>query len=259
MAKALASLDQQSLVGAGTLLTIAAPRPPRRPQADRREPGRPLTLGAPLCPPSNGGATLFPPSAKEESVVDDAELVRIWQGDDESAAERAFNDLYRRLAGWAKRYARSLVGQDEPEVTSKAWQRVIRARRRIHSFSGYLAGAILLEARDVWRRNKNNPLVTIDPTLLEDSATLPESAWKDLLGTESPEAVLLFRDLVEQAMAGLEPRRREVFVEHHYEGMTTPEIAEKHNLEVGKVKRMIEDAKRVIREQAKRVIRELGL
>lgn len=184
-----------------------------------------------VCPPE--AFPLTPPVADD----DEAELIR-------RACERdqqAFAQLYRRHVGRVHAICRRMTA-DIPraeELTQtvfvKLWQKLGLFRGE-SAFASWLhrltVNTVLTDFRTV-RRREARVFGTDDPAALETPSTPPRAGLR--------------LDL-EQAIAGLPPRARVIFVLHDVEGYTHGEIARLLELETGTTKAQLHRARQLLQE-----------
>jgi RNA polymerase sigma-70 factor (ECF subfamily) len=158
--------------------------------------------------------------------------------------QEAFGELYRAHAG--RVYALCLRLEADGTRAEEFTQDVfVRAWERLSSYRGESAfgtwlhrlavNVVLGHRRSAWRRGKRF-LVTDDP-----------GAWERPTGT-SPGLKI---DL-DQAIAGLPPGARTVFVLHDVEGYTHEEIASLSGIAEGTSKAQLFRARRLLREALNR-------
>lgn len=126
--------------------------------------------------------------------------------------------LFRDAAGDVYAYARTLLRDDgaAEDVTAQAFERAHRRRQRYDPHKGTPRAWLFAIARnaalDELRRRSRTAALTTD---LADDATGPE---------EDPDGAL-HRATVRAALAGLEPRERELIALKFHGGLTNAELA----------------------------------
>jgi RNA polymerase sigma-70 factor (ECF subfamily) len=185
-----------------------------------------------VCPPE--AIPLMTPAA---GAGDEAELIRRCRERD----QQAFAQLYRRHVGRVhaicRRMAADLPRAEEltQTVFVKLWDKLDLFRGE-SAFASWLhrltVNTVLTEFRTT-RRREARVFGTGDPAALETPAP--------------PPAPGLRLDL-EQAIAGLPPRARVIFVLHDVEGYTHEEIAHLLELETGTTKAQLHRARQLLQE-----------
>jgi RNA polymerase sigma-70 factor (ECF subfamily) len=137
----------------------------------------------------------------------------------EARPSEAFEALYRRSFGRVYGYVATLLGDRSAaeEVTAQAFERAYRKRRSFRPSRGtqeaWLFGIARNAALDELRRRKRRATLEADPEDAETAAT----------GAQVEAA--LRREVVRAALAGLEPRERELVALKFAGGLSNEEIA----------------------------------
>jgi len=156
----------------------------------------------------------------------------------------AFAELYRSHAG--RVYAICLRLEGDPARAEELTQDVfVRAWQRLGTFRGESAfgtwlhrltvNVVLASRRSLWRRGRRF-IGTDDPSRYEQVGEVRAGESLDL----------------EQAIAGLPPGARTVFVPHRIEGYTHEEIATASGIAEGTSKAQLFRARRLLREALER-------
>src|ERR1700722_10321547 len=208
--------------------------------------------GEPLEPPA-GSAGGRPSAAKAASAVDDRELVRRAQRED----QEAFEELIRRhqhrvfaVAGGILR-RREDVEDIAQQVFVKAYFSLKRFDQRA-AFSTWLYKITVNECWDLLRKKKVRPLV-YESDLSEEQARLVITAGeKENPGPDISERIVA-RERVERLLEGLDERDRLMLILKEVEGFSIEEIAEVLNLNGNTVKvRLFRARRRIVSEARKR-------
>jgi RNA polymerase sigma-70 factor, ECF subfamily len=184
-----------------------------------------------VCPPE------AIPLSRSVTETDDAELVRRARERD----QQAFAQLYRRHVGRVHAICRRMAA-DIPRAEELTQTVFVKLWDKLNLFRGESAfgswlhrltvNTVLTEFRTT-RRREARVFGTEDPTALETPAPSPGPGLR--------------LDL-EQAIAGLPPRARVVFVLHDVEGYTHEEIAVLLDLETGTSKAQLHRARQLLQE-----------
>src|SRR5277367_3363442 len=206
----------------------------------------------PLGPPTSPvGAK--PSGAKAQGVVDDRELVRRAQGED----QEAFEELLRRhqhrvfaVAGGILR-RREDVEDIAQQVFLKAYFSLKRFDQRA-AFSTWLYKITVNECWDMLRKKKVRPLVYESDLSEEQAKQVIAAEGKNSSGPDISER-LEARERVERLMEGLDERDRLMLILKEVEGFAVEEIAQVLNLNANTVKvRLFRARRRIINKVRKR-------
>ena len=206
----------------------------------------------PLGPPASpAGAKPF--SAKAQSAVDDRELVRRAQGED----QEAFEELLRRhqhrvfaVAGGILR-RREDVEDIAQQVFVKAYFSLKRFDQRA-AFSTWLYKITVNECWDLLRKKKVRPLV-YESDLSEEQAKQVIAAEGKNSGGPNISDRLEARQRVERLLEGLDERDRLMLILKEVEGFAVEEIAEVLDLNANTVKvRLFRARRRIVNKVRKR-------
>src|SRR5579863_4608390 len=201
-------------------------------------------------PPAPAGAK--PPLAKAPGAVDDRELVRRAQQDDQAA----FEELVRRhqhrvfaVAGGVLR-RREDVEDIAQQVFVKAYFSIKRFDQRA-AFSTWLYKITVNECWDLLRKKKVRPLV-YEADLSEEQAR--QVVTSEERGSTAPDISerLAAQQRVERLLEGLDERDRLMLVLKEVEGFSIEEIAEVLHLNSNTVKVRLFRARRRVVSQAKK-------
>ncbi|HMD06640.1 MAG TPA: sigma-70 family RNA polymerase sigma factor [Candidatus Acidoferrum sp.] len=206
----------------------------------------------PLGPPA-GPAGPKPPSAKAPGAVDDRELVRRAQGED----QQAFEELLRRhqhrvfaVAGGILR-RREDVEDIAQQVFVKAYFSLKRFDQRA-AFSTWLYKITVNECWDLLRKKKVRPLV-YESDLSEDQAKQVIAAEGKNSAGPDISVRLEARERVERLLDGLDERDRLMLILKEVEGFAVEEIAEVLDLNANTVKvRLFRARRRIVNKVRKR-------
>jgi RNA polymerase sigma-70 factor (ECF subfamily) len=185
-----------------------------------------------VCPPE-----AIPLTTPVANAGDEADLIRRARERD----QQAFAQLYRRHVGRVHAICRRMAA-DVPraeELTQtvfvKLWDKLGLFRGE-SAFASWLhrltVNTVLTEFRTT-RRREARVFGTDDPAALETPAKAPAPGLR--------------LDL-EQAIAGLPPRARVIFVLHDIEGYTHEEVARLLDLETGTTKAQLHRARQLLQE-----------
>lgn len=148
--------------------------------------------------------------------------------------------LRRRLIG------RGLSAQQAADAVQELFLRLLRAPRSdVRDASAYLSRAADTIAIDHWRRERRARLL-FEPEL-PDSLAIPDPS-------PSAEARLVERDRVrdlEQQLAALPPRSREVLLLHKFEELSYAEIAQRLGISRNTVMVHLANAMRLLRQRVR--------
>src|SRR5580698_7746784 len=206
----------------------------------------------PLGPPASP-AGAKPPGAKAPGAVDDRELVRRAQGED----QEAFEELLRRhqhrvfaVAGGILR-RREDVEDISQQVFVKAYFSLKRFDQRA-AFSTWLYKITVNECWDMLRKRKVRPLV-YESDLSEDQAR--QFGAPEERSTPAPDIsdTLEARQKVERLLDCLDERDKMMLILKEVEGFAVEEIAEILDLNANTVKvRLFRARRRIVTEARKR-------
>ena len=200
-----------------------------------------------------GPAEAKPPSAKAPGAVDDRELVRRAQGED----QEAFEELLRRhqhrvfaVAGGILR-RREDVEDIAQQVFVKAYFSLKRFDQRA-AFSTWLYKITVNECWDMLRKKKVRPLVYESDLSEEQAKQVIAAEGKNSSGPDISER-LEARERVERLMEGLDERDRLMLILKEVEGFAVEEIAEVLDLNANTVKvRLFRARRRIVNKVRKR-------
>ena len=206
----------------------------------------------PLGPPA-GPAGPKPPSAKAPGAVDDRELVRRAQGED----QEAFEELLRRhqhrvfaVAGGILR-RREDVEDIAQQVFVKAYFSLKRFDQRA-AFSTWLYKITINECWDLLRKKKVRPLVYESDLSEEQAKQVIAAEGKNSSGPDISDR-LEARERVERLLDGLDERDRLMLILKEVEGFAVEEIAEVLDLNANTVKvRLFRARRRIVNRVRKR-------
>jgi RNA polymerase sigma-70 factor (ECF subfamily) len=206
----------------------------------------------PLEPPA-GPAGAKPSSAKAPSAVDDRELVRRAQGED----QEAFEELLRRhqhrvfaVAGGILR-RREDVEDIAQQVFVKAYFSLKRFDQRA-AFSTWLYKITVNECWDLLRKKKVRPLVYESDLSEEQAKQVIAAEGKNSSGPDISER-LEARQRVENLLEGLDERDRLMLILKEVEGFAVEEIAQVLDLNANTVKvRLFRARRRIVNKVRKR-------
>jgi len=206
----------------------------------------------PLGPPA-GPAGPKPPSAKAPGAVDDRELVRRAQGED----QEAFEELLRRhqhrvfaVAGGILR-RREDVEDIAQQVFVKAYFSLKRFDQRA-AFSTWLYKITVNECWDLLRKKKVRPLVYESDLSEEQAKQVIAAEGKNSSGPDIRDR-LEARERVERLLDGLDERDRLMLILKEVEGFAVEEIAEVLDLNANTVKvRLFRARRRIVNRVRKR-------
>jgi RNA polymerase sigma-70 factor, ECF subfamily len=205
-------------------------------------------LGVPAGP-----AGAKPPGARAPGTVDDRELVRRAQGED----QEAFEELVRRhqhrvfaVAGGILR-RREDVEDIAQQVFVKAYFSLKKFDQRA-AFSTWLYKITVNECWDMLRKKKVRPLVYESDLSEEQARQVIVAEEKDGGGPDISDR-LEARERVERLLAGLDERDRLMLILKEVEGFAVEEIAEVLNLNANTVKvRLFRARRRIVNKVRKR-------
>jgi RNA polymerase sigma-70 factor (ECF subfamily) len=200
-----------------------------------------------------GPAGAKPPGAKSPGAVDDRELVRRAQGED----QEAFEELLRRhqhrvfaVAGGILR-RREDVEDIAQQVFVKAYFSLKRFDQRA-AFSTWLYKITVNECWDMLRKKKVRPLVYESDLSEEQAKQVIAAEGKNSSGPDISER-LEARERVERLMEGLDERDRLMLILKEVEGFAVEEIAEVLDLNANTVKvRLFRARRRIVNKVRKR-------
>lgn len=206
----------------------------------------------PLVPPAGSAGAKAAP-AKSQSGVDDRELVRRAQQED----QEAFEELVRRhqhrvfaVAGGILR-RREDVEDISQQVFVKAYFSLKRFDQRA-AFSTWLYKITVNECWDLLRKKKVRPLVYEADLSEEQARQVIASEEKNGGGPDISER-LEARERVERLLDGLDERDRLMLVLKEVEGFAVEEIAEVLDLNANTVKvRLFRARRRIVNKVRKR-------
>jgi RNA polymerase sigma-70 factor, ECF subfamily len=204
-------------------------------------------LGAPSGPP---GAV---PAGPKPAAVDDRELVRRAQGED----QEAFEELIRRhqhrvfaVAGGILR-RREDVEDIAQQVFVKAYFSLKRFDQRA-AFSTWLYKITVNECWDMLRKKKVRPLVYESDLSEEQARQVLASEQKGGAGPDISDR-LEARERVENLLEGLDERDRLMLILKEVEGFAVEEIAQVLDLNANTVKvRLFRARRRIVNKVRKR-------
>jgi RNA polymerase sigma-70 factor (ECF subfamily) len=194
-----------------------------------------------------------PSSAKTPGALDDRELVRRAQGED----QEAFEELIRRhqhrvfaVAGGILR-RREDVEDIAQQVFVKAYFSLKRFDQRA-AFSTWLYKITVNECWDLLRKKKVRPLV-YESDLSEEQAKQVIAAEGKNSGGPDISDRLEARERVERLLEGLDERDRLMLILKEVEGFAVEEIAQVLNLNANTVKvRLFRARRRIVNKVRKR-------
>lgn len=200
-----------------------------------------------------GPAAARPSAAKPPGTVDDRELVRRAQQDDQAA----FEELLRRhqhrvfaVAGGILR-RREDVEDIAQQVFVKAYFSLKRFDQRA-AFSTWLYKITVNECWDLLRKKKVRPLVYESDLSEEQARQVTAAEEKGGLEPDISER-LEARERVERLLDGLDERDRLMLILKEVEGFAVEEIAEVLNLNANTVKvRLFRARRRIVNKVRKR-------
>ena len=200
-----------------------------------------------------GPAGPKPPSARAPGAVDDRELVRRAQGED----QEAFEELLRRhqhrvfaVAGGILR-RREDVEDIAQQVFVKAYFSLKRFDQRA-AFSTWLYKITVNECWDLLRKKKVRPLVYESDLSEEQAKQVIAAEGKNSAGPDISER-LEARERVERLMEGLDERDRLMLILKEVEGFAVEEIAQVLDLNANTVKvRLFRARRRIVNKVRKR-------
>jgi RNA polymerase sigma-70 factor (ECF subfamily) len=206
----------------------------------------------PLEPPA-GSAGAQPPAAKGPGAVDDRELVRRAQRED----QQAFEELIRRhqhrvfaVAGGILR-RREDVEDIAQQVFVKAYFSLKRFDQRA-AFSTWLYKITVNECWDLLRKKKVRPLVYESDLSEEQAKQVIAAEGKDSGGPDISDR-LEARQRVERLLEGLDERDRLMLILKEVEGFAVEEIAQVLDLNANTVKvRLFRARRRIVNKARKR-------
>jgi RNA polymerase sigma-70 factor, ECF subfamily len=206
----------------------------------------------PLEPPA-GSASAKALAAKAPGAVDDRELVRRAQGED----QEAFEELIRRhqhrvfaVAGGILR-RREDVEDIAQQVFVKAYFSLKRFDQRA-AFSTWLYKITVNECWDLLRKKKVRPLV-YESDLSEEQAKQVIAAEGKNSGGPNISDRLEARQRVERLLEGLDERDRLMLILKEVEGFAVEEIAQVLDLNANTVKvRLFRARRRIVNKVRKR-------
>ncbi len=191
-------------------------------------------------------------AAKPAGGMDDRELVRRAQGED----QEAFEELVRRHQHRVFAVASGILRRREDvediaqQVFVKAYFSLKRFDQRA-AFSTWLYKITVNECWDLLRKKKVRPLV-YESDLSEEQARLVITAGeKENPGPDISERIVA-RERVERLLEGLDERDRLMLILKEVEGFSIEEIAEVLNLNGNTVKVRLFRARRRVVSQAKK-------
>jgi RNA polymerase sigma-70 factor (ECF subfamily) len=220
----------------------------RRNQNDMPRVPKVEPLGLPAGP-----AGAKPPGAKAPGAVEDRELVRRAQGED----QEAFEELLRRhqhrvfaVAGGILR-RREDVEDIAQQVFVKAYFSLKRFDQRA-AFSTWLYKITVNECWDMLRKKKVRPLVYESDLSEEQAKQVIAAEGKNSSGPDISER-LEARERVERLMEGLDERDRLMLILKEVEGFAVEEIAQVLDLNANTVKvRLFRARRRIVNRVRKR-------
>jgi len=206
----------------------------------------------PIGPPA-GPAGPKAPAAKAVGALDDRELVRRAQGED----QEAFAELVRRhqhrvfaVAGGILR-RREDVEDISQQVFVKAYFSLKRFDQRA-AFSTWLYKITVNECWDLLRKKKVRPLVYEADLSEEQARQITAAEEKDGGGPDISER-LEARQRVDRLLDGLDERDRLMLILKEVEGFAVEEIAEVLDLNANTVKvRLFRARRRIVNRVRKR-------
>ena len=202
-------------------------------------------------PPTPAGAK--PSGSKAPGAVDDRELVRRAQQED----QEAFEELLRRhqhrvfaVAGGILR-RREDVEDIAQQVFVKAYFSLKRFDQRA-AFSTWLYKITVNECWDMLRKKKVRPLVYESDLSEEQAKQVIAAAGKNSSGPDISDT-LEARERVERLLEGLDERDRLMLILKEVEGFAVEEIAEVLDLNANTVKvRLFRARRRIVNKVRKR-------
>jgi len=205
-------------------------------------------LGVPAGP-----AGTKPSSAKAPGALDDRELVRRAQGED----QEAFEELIRRhqhrvfaVAGGILR-RREDVEDIAQQVFVKAYFSLKRFDQRA-AFSTWLYKITVNECWDLLRKKKVRPLVYESDLSEEQAKQVIAAEGKNSAGPDISDR-LEARERVERLLEGLDERDRLMLILKEVEGFAVEEIAQVLDLNANTVKvRLFRARRRIVNKVRKR-------
>ena len=205
----------------------------------------------PLGPPAGSG--MAKSAAAKAPALDDRELVRLAQQED----QQAFEELVRRhqhrvfaVAGGILR-RREDVEDVSQQVFVKAYFSLKRFDQRA-AFSTWLYKITVNECWDLLRKKKVRPLV-YESDLSEEQARQVTAAEEKGGGGPDISERLEARERVERLLDGLDERDRLMLVLKEVEGFAVEEIAEVLDLNANTVKvRLFRARRRIVNKVRKR-------
>jgi RNA polymerase sigma-70 factor (ECF subfamily) len=200
-----------------------------------------------------GPAGAKPSGAKAPGAVDDRELVRRAQGED----QQAFEELLRRhqhrvfaVAGGILR-RREDVEDIAQQVFVKAYFSLKRFDQRA-AFSTWLYKITVNECWDLLRKKKVRPLVYESDLSEEQAKQVIAAEGKNSSGPDISQR-LEARQRVENLLEGLDERDRLMLILKEVEGFAVEEIAEVLDLNANTVKvRLFRARRRIVNKVRKR-------
>jgi RNA polymerase sigma-70 factor, ECF subfamily len=203
--------------------------------------------------PPAGSAHARHPAAKAQGAVDDRELVRRAQQDD----QEAFEELVRRhqhrvfaVAGGILR-RREDVEDVSQQVFVKAYFSLKRFDQRA-AFSTWLYKITVNECWDLLRKKKVRPLV-YESDLSEEQARQVTAAEEKEGNEPDISERLEARERVDRLLDGLDERDRLMLILKEVEGFAVEEIAEVLDLNANTVKvRLFRARRRIVNKVRKR-------
>lgn len=206
----------------------------------------------PIGPPA-GPAGSKPPAARAPGALDDRELVRLAQHEDQAA----FEELVRRhqhrvfaVAGGILR-RREDVEDISQQVFVKAYFSLKRFDQRA-AFSTWLYKITVNECWDLLRKKKVRPLV-YEADLSEEQARQVTAAEEKNGGGPDISERLQARERVDRLLEDLDERDRLMLVLKEVEGFAVEEIAEVLGLNANTVKvRLFRARRRIVNRVQKR-------
>src|SRR5580692_10061547 len=193
-----------------------------------------------------------PSSAKTPGALDDRELVRRAQGED----QEAFEELIRRhqhrvfaVAGGILR-RREDVEDIAQQVFVKAYFSLKKFDQRA-AFSTWLYKITVNECWDLLRKKKVRPLV-FEAELSEEQSQVYLASSEQSDGRPDAGERLAVREQVEELMSCLEERDRTMLVLKEVQGFSVEEIAELMEINANTVKVRLFRARQRIAERTRR-------
>ncbi len=168
--------------------------------------------------------------------------------------ELAFDDLYRRNFNWARNLAFNLLGnwQDACDVAQEAFMKVIATRKRwkpAAKFQTWFHRIVVNTS--LKRRNARTQASSLSKLNLGEDLTEETEETETLLVVESPEAILLEAEQMEQlqsAIEGLPERHRQVLC-LWAQGASYRQIADHLGCSLSAVETLLHRAKRNLRKR----------